>query len=184
MKSQEKQTVNQERFDPFSFRLARDIRNTLSKAFLQSLNQHDPVIFQKNADDILRQKLAPQYQNYIKDRLARYDKALAIIIKQDISEVVEQSEVLWNLQLFYEMHEILEGIWIKSDGARRKALQGLIRAAGMKIHADQGRHNAAKSMAEKSLTDLMEYRSALPEFPQIDSVLEEARKIAAISSEE
>jgi len=49
MKSQEKQTVNQERFDPFSVRLARDIRNTLSKAFLHSLNQHDPVIFQKNA---------------------------------------------------------------------------------------------------------------------------------------
>ena len=80
---------------------------------------------------------------------------------------MEQSEVLWNLQLYFEMHEILEDIWIKSDGARRKALQGLIRAAGMKIHADQGRHNAAKSMAEKSLTDLMEYRSALPEFPKV-----------------
>ena len=184
MKSQEKQTVNQERFDPFSIRLARDIRNTLSKDFLLSLQHHDPVVFQKNADDLLRQKLAPQYQNYIKDRLDRYDKALRIITKKNISEVVEQSEVLWNLQLYFEMHEILEDIWIKSDGARRKALQGLIRAAGMKIHADQGRLKAAKSMAEKSLTDLIEYRSALPEFKKIDSVLEEARKIAAISSEE
>jgi hypothetical protein len=174
--------VNQERFDPFSVRFARDIRNTMSKAFLLSLKQRDPVVFQKNADDFLRQKLAPQYQDYIKDRLARYDKALAIIIKQDISEVVEQSEVLWNLQLYFEMHEVLEEIWLKSEGSRRKALQWLIRAAGMKIHADQGRHKAAKSMAEKSLMDLMEYGSALPEFQKFDSVIEEARKITGLPS--
>jgi hypothetical protein len=175
--------MDQARFDPFSGRLARDIRNTLSKAFLQSLKQNDPVIFQKKGEDFLSQKIAPQYQDYIKDRLVRYDKVLAIIIKQDINGVVEQSEVLWNLQLFYEMHEILEDIWMKSDGSRRKALQGLIRAAGMKIHADQGRHKAAKSMAEKSLTGLMEYRTALPEFQKIDSVLEEARKIISTASE-
>jgi len=171
------------KFDPFSVRLARDIRNSLSKAFLKSLEKHDPVVFQENAEDFLNQQLAPPYREYIEDRLNRYDKALTKILKKNISEIVEQSEVLWDLQLYYEMHEILEGIWLESAGARRKALQGLIRAAGMKIHADQGRHKAARTMAAKLLTALMEYRNALPEFSKIDNVLEEARKIAATSSD-
>jgi hypothetical protein len=175
--------VNPEKFDPFSVRLARDIRNSLSKAFVKSLALHDPLILQRVADNFLGQQLSPLYQDYIEDRLARYAEAQATIIKHNIVGIVEQSQILWELQLYYEMHEILEGIWLESAGARRKALQGLIRAAGMKIHADQGRHKAARTMAAKSLTDLMEYRNALPGFSKIDSVLEEARKIAATSSD-
>ena len=175
--------MNPDTFDPFSGRLARDIRNSLSKAFLKSLALHEPLVLQRVADGFSGQQLPPPYQDYIEDRLARYAEAREAIIKHDIIGVVEQSQILWELQLYYEMHELLEGIWLESAGTRRKALQGLIRAAGMKIHAERGRHKAARTMAAKSLTDLMEYRSALPEFQKIDSVLEEARKIAETFSD-
>jgi len=167
--------VNQERFDPFSIRFARDIRNSLSKAFLQSVGQRGPVFFHKTVEYFLNQQLAPPYQRYIKDRLSRYDKAIAIIIEKNLSETVEQSEVLWGLKLYYEMHEILEETWMKSTGTRRRALQGLIRAAGMKIHAEQGRYKAAKSMAEKAHVDLSENMFVLPEFQNLDRVIEEVR---------
>ena len=176
--------MNPEKFDPFSVRLARDIRNSLSKAFLKSLALHDPLILQRVADGFLGQQLTPPYQDYIEDRLARYAEARATIIKHNIDGIVEQSQILWELQLYYEMHEILEGIWLESAGARRKALQGLIRVAGMKIHAERGNTKAVVSMAHKALTDLQENRSSLSDFQELDNLLEEAGKMATVSSKE
>jgi hypothetical protein len=173
--------VKQERFDPFSARFARDIRNSLSKGFLQSVRQLNPVSYLEIAENLLNQQLALPYRNYIKNRLDGYDKAIEIINKKNIDEIVEQAEVLWNLQLYYEMHEILEDLWGKSTGTRRRALQGLIRAAGMKIHAEHGRDKAAQSIAKKAFLDLSANKTALPEFPNLDRVIEEVRKVAAIA---
>jgi len=171
--------VNPDTFDPFSGRLARDIRNSLSKAFRKSLALHEPLIIQRVADGFTGQQLPPPYQDYIKDRLARYAEAREAIIKHDIIGVVEQSQILWELQLYYEMHELLEGIWLESAGARRKALQGLIRAAGMKIHAERGNTGAAEKMAQKAFTDIQENRAARAEFQELDNLLAEAAKMAS-----
>ena len=165
-------------------RLARDIRNSLSKAFLKSLALHDPLILKRVADGFLGQQLSPPYQDYIKDRLARYEKARDTIIKHKIVGIVEQSQIFWELQLYYEMHEVLEDIWLESAGARRKALQGLIRAAGMKIHFERGNTRTAVSMAQKAIADIQENRSALPDFQELDNLLEEAGKMAAVFGNE
>jgi hypothetical protein len=122
-------------FDPFQSRLARDIRNNLSKAFLQSLTQKDMSVFNRCGADYLQQKLGLGYERYVKDRLAKYEEAFAIMGKRDIKEVLAQSAIFWDLELYFEMHELLELQWKEAEGDRRKALQGLIRAAGMKIHA-------------------------------------------------
>ena len=171
--------MNPDTFDPFSGRLARDIRNSLSKAFLKSLALHEPLVLQRVADGFSGQQLSPPYQDYIDDRLARYAEAREAIIKHDIIGVVEQSQILWELKLYYEMHELLEGIWLESAGARRKALQGLIRAAGMKIHVERGNTGAAEKMAQKALTDLQENRAALADFQELDNLLAEAAKMAS-----
>ena len=173
--------MNPDTFDPFSGRLARDIRNSLSKAFRKSLALHEPLIIQRVADGFLGQQLPPPYQDYIEDRLARYAEAREAIIKHYIIGVVEQSQILWELQLYYEMHELLEGIWLESAGTRRKALQGLIRAAGMKIHAERGNTGAAQKMAQKALTDIQENRAALADFQELDNLLAEAGRMASVS---
>ena len=173
--------MNPDAFDPFSGRLARDIRNSLSKAFRKSLVLHEPLIIQRVADGFLGQQLPPPYQDYIEDRMVRYAEARETIIKHEIIGVVEQSQILWQLHLYYEMHELLEGLWLESAGTRRKALQGLIRAAGMKIHAEQGRHKAAPKMAQKALTDLQENRASLADFQELDNLLAEAGRMASMS---
>ncbi|MDH3331675.1 MAG: DUF309 domain-containing protein, partial [Desulfobulbaceae bacterium] len=123
-------------FDPFKTRLARDIRNHLSKSFLQALAEKDVSVFQRCTADFLQQNPEPPYAHYLKERLARYEEAYAIIEKRKLKKILQQVPILWDLKLYFEMHELLELEWKKAEGGRRRALQGLIRAAGMKIHAE------------------------------------------------
>ena len=57
--------MSQVHFDPFSNRLARDIRNNLSRSFIKSLAEKDVSFFQKCAAEYLQQKLDPIYEQYI-----------------------------------------------------------------------------------------------------------------------
>ena len=50
-----------------------------------------------------------------------------------------QAIYLWNLELFFEMHELLETIWLKTPEPERSALKGLIRAAGVYYHFKRGK---------------------------------------------
>ena len=164
-------------FDPFQSRLARDIRNNLSKAFLQSLTQKDMSVFNRCGADYLQQKLGLGYERYVKDRLAKYEEAFAIMGKRDIKEVLAQSAIFWDLELYFEMHELLELQWKEAEGDRRKALQGLIRAAGMKIHAANNNRKAAISMGGKALIDLAKYCGELRGFDKIEAILAEIEQI-------
>ena len=163
-------------FDPFQSRLARDIRNNLSKAFLQSLTQKDMSVFQGCGADYLQQKLGPGYERYAKDRLAKYEEAFAIMDKRDIKEVLAQSAIFWDLELYFEMHELLELQWKEAEGDRRRALQGLIRAAGMKIHAENNNKKAAISIGGKALTDLANYCGELKGFDKLEAIMAEIKQ--------
>ncbi len=58
----------------------------------------------------------------VRDRpLARPEPALG--------EVLDQAADLFDVRLFFEVHELLEPYWIRADGAAREALQGLIQIA-------------------------------------------------------
>ena len=67
----------------------------------------------------------------------------------------------------------MEKIWINSDGNKRKALQGLIRATGMKIHAENGNIKAAVKMGRKSQDDLQIYGGTLKSPKVIEFILAE-----------
>ena len=85
-------------------------------------------------------------------------------------ELLQQAAILWDLQLYFEMHELLEPVWKDAEGAWRKALQGLIRAAGVKIHAEYN-NRAAVSMSAKALKDLKRFGDMLKGFDKLDAVL-------------
>ena len=70
--------MNLKKFDPFNNRLARDIRNTLSKSFLESLAEKDASIFHKRAAEYLKQDLEQVYQEYVKTRLDKFDDVFAV----------------------------------------------------------------------------------------------------------
>ena len=100
----------------------------------------------------------------------KYKEAFAAIVAGGRREVLQQAAILWDLELYFEMHELLEPAWKAAEGDRRKALQGLIRAAGMKIHAENNRR-AAASMGTKALEDLQKYGNKLDGFGNLEAVL-------------
>jgi hypothetical protein len=165
------------RFDPFKSRLARDIRNTLSKSFIESLREVNRDFFQRKAAQLLEPEQDQPYQDYITSRLSKYEAVFAVITRDHLTDELLQAEVLWDNGLFYEIHELLETVWIKAEGKERKALQGLIRAAGMKVHAEVGNKKAAVSMGQKALTDLRHYGDQLKDFNRLNSILGEIKDV-------
>jgi hypothetical protein len=168
--------VSRSRFDPFRRRLARDIRNNLSRAFLKSLAGKDISSFQRVAATYLQQHLEPAYEIYVIKRLEKYKEAFAAINAGELREVLQQAAILWDCELYFEMHELLEPEWKEAEGDRRRALQGLIRAAGMKIHAENN-NRAAASMGTKAHEDLQKYGDRLEGFGKLEAVLADLQEM-------
>ena len=137
-------------FDPFRDRLSRDIRNDLSESLLTCRTQLRLSAAQAVADRYLTTNLEPCYVDYIKDRLDRYARFLVLIAK-GTADVVWQGFVLWDLGLFFEVHEILEQAWMQALGDEKIFLQALIRAAGFYIKREYGFVDGAAKMAAKAV---------------------------------
>ncbi|MEW6520397.1 MAG: DUF309 domain-containing protein [Thermodesulfobacteriota bacterium] len=152
-------------FDPFRDRPARLIRNSLSSAFVQSLKDRNPAAFEATGEQLLSQEISPDKKAYILDRLARYRKCLTTIARQGVQATLAQSFVLWDAELFFEVHEILEGLWLAAHGREKAALQGLIRAAGVYILLAGGSRQGAEKMAARAVQALEENHTALACFP-------------------
>lgn len=160
--------MTQEKFNPFQFRKDRDIRNSLSSSLAQSLKVLSPAPFEDMAAKLLQNVQAPTRRHYITDRLARYQKCLTRITEQRIKTTVEQAAVFWDEKLFFEVHEILEEIWMTAKGREKSALQGLIRAAGVYVHLENNNRAGAKKMAAKAIPALEADLSVLSTFPNGD----------------
>jgi hypothetical protein len=165
--------VNLKKFDPFNNRLARDIRNGLSKSFLEARAERDVSLYKRKAAEYLKQDLEQAYQIYVETRLSKYDEVFVAIEQGRIDDKLQQAEILWKQGLYFEMHELLENIWNSAEGNERKALQGLIRAAGMKIHAENGNTRAAVAMGRKAQADLQLFGRALISLNRLESILAE-----------
>ena len=137
-------------FDPFRDRLSRDIRNDLSESLLTCRTQHQLTAAQAVANSYLATNPEPCYVDYINNRLDRYAKFLALIADGP-ADVVWQGFVLWDLGLFFEVHEILEQAWMQAFGDEKTFLQALIRAAGFYIKREYGFDDGAAKMAAKAV---------------------------------
>ena len=159
--------VTPPKFDPFESRSDRDIRNALSKGFLQALETHD-----SSPLDSALENLSPTraQEKWIKDRMARYTRALSHPIS-DLNQPLTTAALLWDLQLFFECHEWLEDIWLGLKGEKKKALQGLIRACGAYAMAEASRPGPAQKSAKKAMALLKTHRDQVPKIFQVDDFL-------------
>ncbi|MCG8619815.1 MAG: DUF309 domain-containing protein [Desulfobacterales bacterium] len=165
-------------FDPFENRSSRDIRNQLSEAFLSALKAGKTAQLKKAADALRKKAPDADHISFIDDRLDRY----TIVFEQlspgswnTPSDDFNTAQLLWEGELFFECHEWLEPLWQNASGMEKKALQGLIRAAGAFVLNEADRHAAAASSAEKALVLIKEGRTYLPhsfEPQQLISALE------------
>ena len=158
-------------FDPFNNRLSRDIRNTLSEAFVEALMQADQAPFRSMAERWLSENLDDVYVTYIQDRLNRYDQAFDQLSVNRIIDAKRQALILWNWELFFEVHELLERVWQKTVGDEHEALKGLIQAAGVYIHLEYNHRRAAEKLAIKSAGRLQKNSGHLTFIGNLDVLL-------------
>ena len=147
-------------FNPFEDRQSRDIRNDLSEGLAEAVETGNLDKLHKIVENYRQQHLADYYLNYLEDRYERYLKALEII-HDEVTDPIQQGLVLWNLGLFFEVHEVLEHVWYSADGKMKAILQALIRAAGVYIKREYGYKESANRIAAKAITVLEANRDTL-----------------------
>jgi hypothetical protein len=165
------------KFDPFNNRLSRDIRNTLSEAFMAALSRMEPSTYRDEAD-IWRAKNPPEiYLEYIQDRLQRFDRVCEEIKAKHLDEPLLKSLVIWNNGLFFEFHDHLEEIWKQATGDDREALKGLIKAAGVYVHHEFNHQQAVIRLSSKSYDLIRQYADCLTFINNLDVLLQKLRAL-------
>jgi len=167
-------------FDPFNNRLARDIRNTLSQAFTEALMKFDKSEFQNAARKWLAGTIDGVYADYVKDRLERYRQAFEQIKANRINDPKIQAVVIWNHGLFFEVHDHLEHLWQQTAGDERLAFKGLIQAAGVYVHLELSRRQAAGRLAVKSADLIQKYADYLSFIGNLNLLTDKLHKLDSV----
>ena len=172
------ETKNLPQFDPFQKRICRDIRNELSKSFMKSLETNEISISRSTGDTFKNINNEAYIHSYIDNRLARYQTVLEQMSNAGIdkSETDAIALLLWDQELFFEVHEWLENNWVEAAGTRKIILQALIRAAGTYILFKYGRIHGAEGMAKKAKDILAQHKESLPSFLHIELLIEKLKK--------
>jgi len=158
-------------FNPFEDRQSRDLRNELSEGLAAAVETGNSEKLTTIVAKLRQLPLADYYKEYLEDRYTRYQQALALI-QGNITDPIQQGMVLWNLGLFFEVHEVLEHAWYSAEGAMKLTLQALIRAAGVYIKREYGFNDAADRIAAK----------AIPVLEANEDILHPYFKVASLTS--
>ena len=164
-------------FDPFNNRLSRDIRNTLSEAFVDALVKADSGAYHNTAQKWLRRALDNVYVDYIQDRLERYDHVFEQVRANRINDDKLQALIIWNQGLFFEVHEHLERIWQAATGDEQLALKGLIQASAVYLHLKFNHRQAAERLAIKSSGYLKKHASHLNFIANLSLLIDRLEKL-------
>jgi hypothetical protein len=165
------------KFDPWTNRLARDVRNTLSESFLMALSQMEPSAYRDEADIWQTKNPSEIYLEYIQDRFQRDDRVIEQIKANHLDEPLLQSLVIWNNGLFFEFHDHLEEIWMQATGDERQALKGMIKAAGVYVHHEYNHQPAVKSLSAKSYDLIRRYSHKLTFIKNLDVLAQKLKTL-------
>jgi len=149
-------------FNPFEDRFARDLRNALSATLATAIETGDNAELTTIVESFRKQDLAPLYSDYLEGRYRRFAICLSDI--QPKQDPIDQAVILWNQQLYFEVHEVLEHTWYDAMGNYKLSLQALIRAAGTYVKLECGYDDVAKRIAGKSWPVLKENENLLSKY--------------------
>lgn len=166
--------ANPEVFDPFHDRVSRDIRNTLSEAFV-AVWQGNGEDYHEAASALRKRHHHPLYRRYIDGRLSQYRAVLAERCKLTDPILLDEVRLLWNRELFFEVHELLESHWHAAEGERRATLQALILAAAVYVHREAGRTAAAEKLGRRACDRLDALRAHLTPLRNLDALCKALR---------
>jgi hypothetical protein len=95
--------------------------------------------------------------DYARDRARRFAAACSWLADEPrASDPLEQARAAWDAGLFFEVHELIEPVWLEAKGARRELLQGVIMAGAAMHHLSEGNLAGARGLlgdASKRLAD-------------------------------
>ncbi|NRA02343.1 MAG: DUF309 domain-containing protein [Myxococcales bacterium] len=92
---------------------------------------------------------------YVKDRAQRFAAARIRIRETEAErEPMEQARAAWHAGLFFEVHEILEPVWLAATGLQRQRLQGMIMAGAALHHLADGNLAGARSLLREAAAKL------------------------------
>lgn len=164
------------RFDPFCDRLARDIRNSLSIAFIDSLKHRDPEYLAAASRRWLALRPEAVYRTFIESRNRHLQDLFSRYANSWDTDPLVQAVWLWNAGLFFEVHEIIEDHWHRMTGNRRDAYKALIQAAGCYVHWQAGRCTTAASLADRAATGLRASACHLAAIANIGTLIDRLAK--------
>jgi len=169
-------------FDPFTSRLCRDIRNDLSKSLLESIQAGNIEPSLAAAEIYQSEDHQPFIRNYINSRIIRYQAILNQVQSANFREnnLFMIAILLWDQELFFEVHEWLEEQWHTAAGVEKKAIQALIRAAGTYVHIELGRIDSAQKIGSKALAGLITYKAIIPNIINVRLLIEKLQTLDPI----
>ncbi|MDX9894504.1 MAG: DUF309 domain-containing protein [Desulfofustis sp.] len=165
------------RFDPFTDRLSRDIRNDLSESLTDVLSSRSLEPALMVAERYRRHHPAPLYHDYINNRLNAYRRTLDRLAEKNVSALLPTAAVLWDLGLFFEVHEILEPAWMSATGDQKLLLQALIRAAGVYVYLEAGYPQRAAKIAGKAVPVLQCLQAAAADSLDMGALINALREL-------
>ena len=100
----------------------------------------------------------------IASKLARFSSALQEWSPQENDtprqHALKKGAVLFNHQLFFEVHEVLEAQWMKESGKEKLFLQGLIQIAVAFHHRERGNVRGALALLHDGVEKIAPHRPA------------------------
>lgn len=95
--------------------------------------------------------------DYMLDRARRFGAALAWILEERATgDPIACARAAWDAGLFFEVHEILEPVWLQEHGEQRRILQGLIMAGAALHHLTHGNLAGARGLLRDATSRLRE----------------------------
>jgi uncharacterized protein len=166
-------------FDPFKSRLCRNIRNELSVSLMDAIDSQDIGPANIVARKYGTEDVEPFIDRYIHDRLTRYKTIIDQIRSAHLQghDTFRVALLLWDQELFFEVHEWLEKTWRAGKGAEKMISQALIRAAGVYIHLEHGRTASARKMALKAAAGLTRYKALAPSCFNVERLIDKLKAL-------
>jgi hypothetical protein len=79
-----------------------------------------------------------------------------------VASALDRAARLASAGLFFEVHELLEPVWLRAEGAERSALQGLIQVAVAFHHVENENAPGAASLLDEGLSKLRVAGGSVP----------------------
>jgi hypothetical protein len=125
--------------------ILRALGDTAARRELAALSSPEPVPWLAGASD--------EHVALVRARARRASEALGgcPLLPSDpsLDEALAAAATLFDAGLHFEVHELLEPYWMRSEGAERQALQGLIQIAVGYQHLANGNEAGARALLDE-----------------------------------